>query len=45
MCKIKIQSTFLYLNGIIFIKWHLEDKINCHQFQVFLKIRQIFETR
>ena len=41
----KMQSTFLYSTWISLEQWHLEDEINCHQFQVFLKIWQILKTR
>ena len=41
----KMQSTFLYSTWISLEQWHLEDEINCHQFQVFLKIQQILKTR
>ena len=41
----KMQSTFLYSTWISLEHWHLEDEINCHQFQVFLKIWQILKTR
>ena len=41
----KIKSTFFYSIWMSQEQWHHEDEINCHRFQVFLKVRQILKTR